>query len=466
MKNILKMKIKYYLVLTLLVAMTASCSFDEETDPNGPSIEGVESNASVRQLNEIAIGIESTSRDGHGIETTVSGSMARELYLFDADPRNTGNVLGKDGTVLDNNSFYSTAQFRGSYRCIKNANVLLGALDNTQVIDETKKNAYRGFAKTVQAYELIQVLKSYNTARIDVADLENLGPFLEFDAAIAEVRNLLNDALNDLNTLPPLSQFAFPLSGFDDLIDTSGETEDAKRDDEDEITIEEFVLFNRAVAAIAAVYARDGNGALTELGNSFFDLNGSLTTSVKHVFGLGAGDQPNGVFRAPSISAEEPNNGDQVIVHNSWINEAETGDSRVTTKTAVRPDPSIQDGLTGSHESRLYGSNVAPIDMIRNEELILVYAEASILANNLIDAETAINIIRDKAGNLDPKDYGGTPTSEQLTTEMLNQRRYSLWSENHRLFDLRRYDLSNTLPVDRGGDQIFNVLPVPLSENQ
>ncbi len=62
--------------------------------------------------------------------------------------------------------------------------------------------------------------------------------------------------------------------------------------------------------------------------------------------------------------------------------------------------------------------------------------------------------------------YSGALNAADLTTELLNQRRYSLWCENHRMFDLRRYNLSNTLPIDRAGDQIFNVLPVPLSENE
>ncbi len=463
MKNIIKMKTRYYLILIVLSATITSCSFDEEIDPNGPSLEGVESDASVRQLNELAIGVESTARDGLGVETTTSGTLARELYLFDADPRNTVNLLGKDGAVLDNNSFYSTTQFAGNYRCIKNANILLGALDNTDVISEIEKNAYRGYAKTFQAYELIEVLKSYGTVRIDVSNPDALGPFLEFDAAIAAIRSLLNDALNDLNTLESLDQFSFPVSGFDDLIDTSAETDDAKRDDDSQITIEEFILFNRAVAAVAAVYAGDGPGTLTELSNSYFDLTGNLSTSVKHIFGQGAGDTPNEVFRAASVSAEEPNNGDQIIVHNSWINEAEANDSRVSSKAAVRPNPSVQDELTGSHETRLYGSNETAIDMIRNEELVLVYAEASILANNLQDAEDALNVIRNAASL---PNYGGAQTTEALTTELLNQRRYSLWCENHRMFDLRRYDLSNTLPIDRAGDDVFNILPVPLAENQ
>ena len=62
--------------------------------------------------------------------------------------------------------------------------------------------------------------------------------------------------------------------------------------------------------------------------------------------------------------------------------------------------------------------------------------------------------------------YSGAQTASALTTELLRQRRYSLWCENHRMFDLRRYNLSNSLPIDRTGDQIFNVLPIPLTENE
>mgnify|MGYP000744786300 FL=1 len=62
-------------------------------------------------------------------------------------------------------------------------------------------------------------------------------------------------------------------------------------------------------------------------------------------------------------------------------------------------------------------------------------------------------------------DYTGPTTTDALTEELLRQRRYSLWSENHRMFDLRRYNMSDMLPIDRAGDQIFNVFDIPLSEN-
>lgn len=430
--------------LRLLVAITlvfsvSSCSFDEQVDPNRASLEGVLTNASVNQLNNLVVGVEATMRNGLGIQTTGSGTMARELYLFDADPRNTADLLGANGGNLDNNSFYSTAPWAGRYRAIKNANTLLEAIANTTSITDAQRAGYSGFAKTIIAHELIDVLKSYGRARVDVADPANLGPILEFDAALDAVLTMLNDGLADLNGAG--SEFAFNLGGFAGF-DTPST----------------FAQFNRALAATAYVYDGNGSAALTALTNSFLDLSGDLTTGPKHVFSLGAGDGTNDLFKITD------NNGDQIIVHDSWIADAEAGDTRVTSKTSVRSNPTSQDGLNGTNQTELYASNVSPIDIIRNEELILLYAEASILASNLDDAEDALNVIRASASL---SDFAGDPTSaSELTADMLQQRRYSLWCENHRMFDLRRYNLSSSLPIDRAGDQIFNVLPVPLTENE
>ena len=363
--------------LKLLVAITlifsvSSCSFDEQIDPNRASLEGVLTNASIDQLNNLVVGVEATMRNGVDIQTTGSGTMARELYLFDADPRNTADLLGANGGNLDNNSFYSTTPWAGRYRAIKNANTLLEAIANTTSITDAQRAGYSGFAKTVIAHELIDVLKSYGRARIDVTDPSNLGPILEFDAALDAVISMLNDGLTDLNAAG--SEFAFNLGGFDGFDTPSS-----------------FAEFNRAVAATAYVYDGNGSAALTALTNSFLDLSGDLTIGPKHVFSLGAGDTTNGLFKITD------NNGDQIIVHDSWIADAEMGDTRVTSKTSVRSNPTSQDGLNGTNQTELYASNVSPIDIIRNEELILLYAEASILASNLDDAEGALNVIRASA---------------------------------------------------------------------
>jgi len=433
----IKRKMKSLIFIAAIGGVLTACSFDEQVDPNRPSLEGVLTEASINQLNNLVVGIESSMRNSLAIQTTASGTMARELYLFDADPRNTGDLLGANGATLDNNSFYSTAPWGGRYTAIKNANILLESSANTSAATDAEKAGYRGFAKTAMAFELIEVLKSYDRARIDVADPNNLGPILDFGTALATVRAMLDEAQTDLNSAG--GSFPFPLAGFAGF-DTPST----------------FIQFNRAVAAVAALYDGDGNGALSALGSSYFDMMGDLTVGPEHVYSLNSGDFTNGLFKIPD------NNGDQIIVHDSWIADAEAGDTRVTTKTSVRSNPTTQDGLSGTNQTALYASNISPIDMLRNEELVLVFAEASILANNLQDAEDALNVIRNSAGL---PNYSGLQTADDLTTEMLNQRRYSLWAENHRMFDLRRYNLSSTLPIDRVGDQVFNVSPVPLSEN-
>lgn len=434
----MKKIVKSLVFIAIVGGLLTACSFDEQVDPNRPSLEGVLTDASANQLNNLVVGVESAMRNNLAIQTTASGTMARELYLFDADPRNTGDLLGADGGNLDNNTFYSTAPWGSRYRCMKNANILLESLQNTESVTEAEKAGYRGFAKTVMAYELIEVLKSYNRARIDVADPNNLGPILDFGAAMAQVRAMLDEALTDLNGAG--ASFAFPLAGFSGF-DTPST----------------FAQFNRAVAATAAIYDGDAAGALSALGASYFDVAGDLTLGPKHVYSLDSGDFTNGLFKITD------NNGDQIIVHDSWIADAEAGDLRVTTKTSVRSNPTTQDELSGTNQTALYATNISPIDMLRNEELVLVYAEASILTNNLQDAEDALNVIRGAAGL---GVYAGAQTANDLTDEMLNQRRYSLWCENHRLFDVRRYNLASTLPIDRPGDQVFTVMPVPLSENE
>ena len=442
MKNIYR-KIPYIGIIAI-TALFSSCTFDEQVDPNGPSVDGVQSNATIGQLNELVIGVEAAARNGIAIETTSSGTMARELYLFDADPRNTGDLLGKNGIGLDNNSFYSTSQWNGSYRCVKNANLLINAATNSNAIIDEERRGYIGFAKTMIAYELIQMVKSYDRARVDVADENNLGPILEKDEALAEIRTMLNEANTDLNG----ATFLFNLSdGFTGFNDASS-----------------FAQYNRAVAAMAAVYAGDGGAAITALGDSYFDIMGDLNIGPKHLFATGGNDALNGLFKLQSTTVDNQNNGDQIIVHDSWVNDAEPGDTRVANKTALRPDPTVsQDDLVGAYETRLYASSTSSIDVLRNEELILLYAEASMLNSNPGDAVTALNVIRNAAGLAN---YTGGMDDASLTTELLNQRRYSLWCENHRMFDLRRFGLSNTLPIDRAGDVIYNTLPVPLSENE
>lgn len=427
------------LCLVLIAAALTNCTIPDQVDPNNPSINSVLKDATQTELNLLVTGIEAQARAGYGEYITATGSVSRELYLFDADPRNTADLLGKGGIPIDNNTFYLTAPYGNAYRGIKACNILLDALANTSEVTEAQKKGYEAFAKTMKALLLQRPLNMlYNNGiRVDVANPGNLGPFLARAEAQQEIRKLLDEAFAQLSG----AQFAFQLSnGFSGYNDPGG-----------------FGEFNRALAARAAIYAEDWNGALTALNASFFQENGDMTMGPKHIFSFSSGDILNPLFKTPNQS------GDQIIVHDEFITEAEAGDRRVAEKTAPRLNASSQDGLNGTHETRLYASNVSPIDIIRNEELVLIYAEVLIQTNQPDDAATALNRVRSNAG-LGP--YTGGLSKDELIDELLKQRRYSLWSEGHRMVDLRRYGRLNDahVPIDRPGDVIYTQFPVPLTD--
>ena len=126
-------------------------------------------------------------------------------------------------------------------------------------------------------------------------------------------------------------------------------------------------------------------------------------------------------------------------------------------------NPITQSDLTGNYDVFIYESNTDPVGVIRNEELILIYAEANHISNPS-GAVTAINIVRE-AADLGP--YTGGTTPEELVEEILYNRRYSLFAEGgHRWIDARRFGILDTLPIDRAGDDVFIQFPIPLTENQ
>ncbi|MGE5108769.1 MAG: RagB/SusD family nutrient uptake outer membrane protein, partial [Sphingobacteriales bacterium] len=187
---------------------------------------------------------------------------------------------------------------------------------------------------------------------------------------------------------------------------------------------------------------------------SFFNLNGNFNTGVYNVFGTGSGDQLNAAF-FPQNQA-----GDVRLVHPSYATDIAANDDRIS-KATLRNAPVSIAGLSSNRDVWVYTSSTAPVPVIRNEELILIYAEASIQNNDLSNAVTALNKIRN-GHNL--PNYSGVVTQAALIDEMLKQRRYSLFFEGHRWIDIRRYNRIVTLPVDRAGDDIWTAFPLPNTE--
>jgi starch-binding outer membrane protein, SusD/RagB family len=427
-----------YVFAALVLLLASSCEINEITDPNNPNRSSIESNASIGELNNLVAGTESLMRKELGFYYDVVGIIGREHYFFtDADPRYTGELLGKEGASLDAAGFYGTRPYAGRYAAILNANILINAVNNTSaVLTAEEKNGYLGFAKTAQAYSYLLALNLQydNGIRIDVADPENLGPFVGYQEALTAISALLDEAHTHLTSAG--TEFKFSLSsgfaGFD--------------------TPATFAQFNRAIKARVEIYRGNKANALTALAASFMSLAGNLDNGPSHSYSTAGNDVANPVYRVPGEA-------EALIAHPSFIADARPGDTRLAEKTETRT-VATSDGLSGTYDVTLYESLDSDIKIIRNEELILLYAEANIGTNNTA-AVNALDVVRNAAGL---GNYAGATDNASLEAELLYNRRYSLFGEGHRWIDLRRYNLLNTLPIDRVGDDVWMKFPRPVSE--
>ncbi|MBS1500936.1 MAG: RagB/SusD family nutrient uptake outer membrane protein [Bacteroidetes bacterium] len=432
----MKRNIKTYLAFfSLSLLLFAGCKKDYG-DLNGETIEDLTKNATEAQLNNLVSGTESGMRNALSFYLDDVSIIGRETYRFsNSEPRYVIDLLGANGSALNGSNFYITLPWAARYSVVKNCNILIQAATNSTLISSAQKEGYIGFARTIKAYQLLMNLNlTYNNGiRVNVADPLHLGPFVDYNNGLAAISSLLDSAKTDLSS----AQVSFQLAGFTGLNDAPGLTR-----------------FNRALAARVDVYQQKWQTALDDLNASFFNLNGSFNAGVYHVFGTGSGDQLNPVF------IPQNQTGEVRVAHPSYVADIAPGDDRIN-KVSQRAVPASLSGLSSDYDVWLYTSSTAPIGVIRNEELILIYAEANIQLGNLAEGVKAINIIRTGHGLAD---YTGTVNHDALITEMLNQRRYSLFFEGHRWIDLRRYNLLNTLPTDRPGDQVWNEFPLPVTE--
>ncbi|HNP17198.1 MAG TPA: RagB/SusD family nutrient uptake outer membrane protein [Fulvivirga sp.] len=430
--------LKYTFIISLVTLL--SCQIDEIQDPNNPSVIAIENNASRNELQLLVSGVESEMRDEMGFYYDVLGIIGREYYFFtNSDPRYTGEVLGKGEATLDDAGFYGTRPYAGRYKVVKDANILMTAAQNAaDPLSDSELKGFTGFAKTTQAYSLLLVLNMQyqNGIRIEVSDPENLGPFKDYSTALGDISSLLDAGYADLNTAGSEALFflseGFVFNGLDEL--------------------ESLKQFNRAIKARVELYRGNKTAALSALSDSFFDLAGSLNMGPSHFYDAAGTDLPNPVYRTP-------NGSEALAAQPSYVTDIRAGDDRIN-KVAMRTSPATLDGLTSNYDVVIYSSISSNIPIIRNEELILIYAEANIGTNNT-EAASALSIITSAHGL---GNYTGALTDSELVDELLYNRRYSLFGEAHRWIDMRRYDRLDQLPIDRPGDDVWTQLPRPVSE--
>lgn len=437
----MKKNILHITVVIFLLILNA-CQKGEINSLNTPVVDVISKNPTKSDLFNLATGAESGMRNSLAAYLDGVGIIGREIYRFSgSEPRYTTDLLGGGTKTLDNNTFYLTNPWVARYQVARQCFILQDAIKNTkpEIATDAQKKAFTGFAKTLIGYQLLLNINMTNTngARIPVANDDVLrGVITDPNVVLDSILKFLDAGKADLTG----SEVVFPLSsGFAGFKDAAG-----------------LIKFNRAIAARVHIYRKNWNDALTALSESFFDLNGDFNTGIYHMFSTNGGDLANTMYIAPN------GNGEVRASHPTFATDLQAGDDRLKLKTALRTSSASQSGLTGDRDVIIWTSPNSPISIIRNEELILIYAEAKIQLNQLPDAEVALNRIR-VVHHLAP--YSGAKTQAAYITELLYNRRYSLFMEGHRWVDVRRYNLLNTLPVDRADDDVWAKYPLPQSES-
>jgi starch-binding outer membrane protein, SusD/RagB family len=424
----------FAVVLLGTAAVASGCSDAVVPDLNNPSLEGVSNNPSRSQVQALATGLVIGNRVAIGPQIRDLEIIGRDAYNLDAaDPRWVAELL----IQMDPGGFGS-AHWAPRYRNIKAANVMIGSVATAGALSATEKSAATGFAQTMKALDLLSVIETRDVAGMaeDAGQTtDDLARLLCRDAALARISALLDTAQTSLTAGGSAFPFVLPegFAGFN--------------------TPATFIRFNRALKARTEVYRRQWAAALTALGQSFVDTTASLRLGVYHTFSLAAGDIANPLYQDPATT--------NFRAHPTVRTDAEAGDRRLAEKTETGTTK-IYQGVGSDIIFTVYDGPTAPIPIIRNEELILLRAQANLGLNNLAEATRDINTIRVKSGGLAPRVY--TSTAEALD-DLLRQKRYSLLFESgSRWIDARLYNRLNTLPLDLPGHRVHPNYDIPSDE--
>lgn len=100
--------------------------------------------------------------------------------------------------------------------------------------------------------------------------------------------------------------------------------------------------------------------------------------------------------------------------------------------------------------------------IIRNEELLLLRAEALWAQGQTGPALADLNIVRTTSGKLAP--LASLATGATGLDALMYEKHLSLLFEGTRWVDMRRWGHIGQLPIDRAGQFVAKVMPIPQAE--
>jgi starch-binding outer membrane protein, SusD/RagB family len=455
---------KRYSAIVIAVALIAAgCKDNPVANPiDAPTVDALGGGLTRPSLQLLATGVTAQDRAAFGTTAYIilPEIYSRNVYRIDAsEPRYVAETLAGNP---DPGSFAGGGGFAAFYTAIRAANTIVLSLQTPDASQFTapEVNAARGFFRTMKALDYYRVIELRDTVGIPIQTDEALEvtPIRCKTAVLTFIAALLDSANTDLTAAGGATVLPFKLpTGFS----TFGRNYN---------TVSNLILFNRGLKGKVDFYRgldrTNPQPALfqTAINELTEALGGAAPGAVPaSQFPLGiyykfvpGGSENFANLRSDSKIGLNPLVGDSVQV-------GDTRGSKVVSRTVLAGN-GLSTSITFRDAVPTSSNEALPIALQRDEEIVLLRAQAEIEAGQLAFATSDINSVRAAYGLLP---YVTFASKAAAIDAVLYEKRFSLLFEGpHRLVDLRGYGRLNAtyfrkeLPTDP-----FNAaMPLPRAE--
>jgi hypothetical protein len=458
-----------YSTIALAVAFLAAAGCKDNANVNpidAPTVDALSGGLTTTSLQQLATGSIAADRGSLGFSFSQEPEIwARDVYRFDAsEPRFVQETLQVNP---DPGSFSGSGAWAAYYTAQRAQNNLILALANAgaPAFVPAQITAAKGFLRTLKALDEFRIIEMHDTvgAVIQTDDANAVLPIRCKTAVLAYVAALLDSANADFTAAGGTTVLPFALpSGWSTGI--------AGRDYSQ---VKNLVLFNRGLKGKVDFYRGLDRTAPTAA--LFTTAIAELTQALG---GAAAGAAPVANFAKspyytfPATSSDaslNPQSDSKVGLNPQVLDSIQAGDTRRskivarTTITYTGVTPALTTSITAATATATPANQTAPLAILKDEELVLLRAQAEIEAGQLANAVLDVNSVRTSYG-LGAVAFATTAAGR---TAVLYEKRYSfLYEGSQRLEDLRAYGFLTTAfhKLETPTDPYNQALPIPKPE--
>jgi hypothetical protein len=482
------------------VMLLGACSEPTIPDYNNPSESDYAVITTGAQLESQAIGLADVDRRSHDFQILINETIARDFYRMDgAEPRYITQTLRAN--TPSNANFIGSAIFTGPFRTIRSSDFFIRAVDAapTEIpatpgtapvaFTDVQRDAAKGWAQTWKAISYMRMIEERDTVGIPIYESPTvLSPIRFKDDVLRYITAVLDSASTDLTAAGAIPlPFRVPtgMQAFDSATSWNRFVQGLKAKNEVYRAFQFFASTTAGAARDTADFSGIDQAALTRaqtaLNASFINLTATQINNrvgVYHTYAAG-GDYLNPnfdptIYRVNPRVVFEADSTDPVLSGTDtvrWV----TADRRVEAKVELgqNNDCLARSSVRSCFLDKTNATNITPLPVLRNDELVLLQAEIFWGQANFAGALAIVNDVRAQAG-LAPRSaasfgdaaFGTSGSKRALLREILKQKRYQLLNESPtRWVDMRMFGLLAEMGDERGNPSTgVQILPIPLTE--